>query len=69
MNSKQPGEMIQLDHMTVYSNSAYIKHFKAICPITKIMVSNVYSNAKSTTAAKFLEKMIDNFPFKPILIS
>jgi transposase len=64
MKSKQLGEMIQLDHMTVYSNSACIKHFKAVCPMTKIMVSNVYSNAKSTTAAKFLEKVIDDFPFK-----
>lgn len=30
MKSKQPGDMIQLDHMTVYSNSACIKHFKAV---------------------------------------
>lgn len=64
IKSKQPGEMIQLHHMTVYSNSAYIKHFKAIYPVTKIMVSNVYSNASSSTAARFLEKMIEDFPFK-----
>ena len=64
MKSKQPGEMVQVDHMTVYSNSTSIKHFKAVCPITKVMVSNVYSNANSSTAAKFLHKMIDNFPFK-----
>jgi len=64
MKSKHPGEMIQVDHMTVYSNSAYVKHFKAVCPVTKVMVSNVYSNANSSTAARFLKKMIDDFPFE-----
>jgi hypothetical protein len=56
--------MVQADHITVYSNSTSIKHFKAVCPVTKVMVSNVYSNANSLTAAKFLQKMIDDFPFE-----
>ncbi len=68
MKSKKPGEMVQLDHMTVYCNSVTIKHFKAICPVSKIMVPNAYSNATSSTAAKFLQKIIDAFPFKILSI-
>lgn len=55
--------MVQLGHMTV-SNSASIKHFKAVCPMTKIMVSNVYPNAKSITDTKNCNLMINTVNLK-----
>jgi putative transposase len=63
MKAKEPGELIQVDHMTVYCNSQRIKDFKAACPVTKMLVTEVYQNATSNTAKRFLEKMQAEFPF------
>lgn len=65
---KEPGEMVQIDHMSVYSDGSCVKHFKAVCPVSRFMVANVYSNATSYTAAKFLKKVINDAPFKISLI-
>jgi putative transposase len=64
MKGSNPGEMLQIDHMSVYSNSACVKHFKAVCPVSKFMVCEVYTNASSKTAASFLEKVLKDAPFK-----
>jgi len=64
MKAENPGEMIQIDHMSVYCNSSCIKHFKAVCPVTRYMVCEVYTTASSTTASKFLTKVIEDMPFK-----
>ncbi len=64
MKGTVPGEMIQIDHMSVYSNSACVKHFKAVCPVSRFMVCEVYRNATSKTAAEFLEKVRKEMPFK-----
>ncbi len=58
MRAKQPGELIQIDHMTVTRNGITAKHFQAWDPITKYMVIDIYYNAKSRTARKFLRKVI-----------
>ena len=68
MKSSKPGELIQVDHMTVYSSSNNVKHFKAVCPKSKIMITNVYSSASSKNAKSFLEKMIAELPFPIISI-
>ena len=54
-----PGEMIQIDHMSVSKNQKSLKHFQAWDPITKTIVADVSSNAKSITAKRFLEKLIE----------
>lgn len=64
MKSTKPGEMLQIDHMTVCSNSQSIKHFKAVCPVSKFMVCDVYTTASSKVAANFLRKVIAETPFK-----
>lgn len=64
MKGKQPGEMVQMDHMTVIIEGKTIKHFKAVCPVSKFMVCAVYSSASSKKATEFLEKVIDNMPFR-----
>jgi hypothetical protein len=63
MKPLNPGEMIQVDHMTVTKNNITCKHFQAWDPITKFIVADVVSNAKSITAAKFLQKVIKDMPF------
>jgi len=63
MKGSKPGEMVQIDHMSVYSNSVGVKHFKAVCPVSKIMFCEVYHNATSKTAATFLQKVILDAPF------
>jgi transposase len=54
------GELIQIDHMVVTENNVSMEQFSA----TRILVSEVYSNANSHSAMKFLEeKVIKDFPF------
>ena len=64
MKRTQPGEMVQIDHMSVYLNSKGIKHFKAICPKTRFMVAHAYSRATSINAANFLALVLAKMPFK-----
>lgn len=59
-----PGEMVQMDHMTVnIPGQGIIKSFSAICPYTKTAVVDFYDRATSGNAAKFLQHAIDSFPF------
>lgn len=64
MEAKKPGELVQVDHMCPrhYSGTQY-KHFRAICPITKISFGQVYRKATAANAAQFLRYMISKFPF------
>ena len=65
MKAHRVGEMIQMDHMSVDLGMGFkVKHFQAICPLTKITVSRAYTEAKSTVAADFLSQVIDELPFE-----
>ena len=64
MKPSSPGEMVQIDHMTVSKNNISFKHFQAWDPITKTIVAEVASGAKSSTAARFLKKVVADLPFK-----
>lgn len=55
--------MIQIDHMTVTKNGFSFKDCGAWEPLTKTAVADVYSNASSQTANRFLEKVIKEMPF------
>lgn len=62
MKAKEPGELVQVDHMGVYCNSQHIKDFKAACPVTKMMVTEVYTNKPQAIAPKdFWRKCSRNF--------
>jgi putative transposase len=61
---EQPGQMMQIDHMVVTKNQLHFKHFQAWDPYTKTIVAEAYSAATSTSAKKFLTKVINEFPFK-----
>jgi hypothetical protein len=52
------GELIQIDHMTVTKNNVVMKQFTAIDPTTRMIVSEVYNNATSYTAMKFLTEKV-----------
>lgn len=63
------GELIQVDHMDVnLHNGSSVKHFKAICPITKFVVEQAYTRATSQVAAEFLQHAIKSFPFPIVSI-
>jgi transposase InsO family protein len=65
MKAQHPGELFQIDHMSVSLASDYhIKHFQGICPVTKIAVKQAYSRATSNTAKQFLEYAQERLPFK-----
>lgn len=68
MKASKPGEMIQIDHMTVTKNNITMKHFQAWDPKTKTIVAEVTANATSNAAAKFLYKVIQEMPFKVVSI-
>ena len=64
MKSSCPGELIQVDHATISLDSGYsFKHFSAVCPVTKCIVEQAYTSASSHIAEKFLNVMIEKFPF------
>jgi putative transposase len=60
----KPGEMVQIDHMSVTVNQITVKHFQAWDPKSKYIQANVYSNATSSTAKRFLLELIRKAPFK-----
>lgn len=67
MKATKPGELIQVDHMTIdIPGFGPVKHFNAVCPITKYAVYQAYQEATSRNTADFLEQMKKEFPF-PIL--
>jgi transposase len=65
MKAEVPGQLIQIDHMTVKLINGYsVKHFKAICPVTKIVSEQVYTTATSKIGKRFLDHIKNDFPFK-----
>jgi len=61
---KSPGEMVQIDHMSVTKNQLSLKHFQAWDPISKYIDAHVCSNATSRSAKTFLCKLVKEAPFK-----
>jgi putative transposase len=69
MKAKKPGELIQVDHACVeFVSSKEIKHFQAVCPVTKWSVEMAYGVATSAVAAHFLDHMQKSFPFSILSI-
>jgi len=62
------GERIQVDHMTVTKNGISVKHFKAWERKSKFIHAQLYSNATSRSARKFLMELLERFPFRIISI-
>jgi transposase InsO family protein len=64
MKAVVPGELIQIDHMTVrWTERLEIKEFKALCPVSKQMVARVFSSASAHNARRFLDTLRQTLPF------
>ena len=64
MKAREPGELLQMDHATIKLGCGKnVKHFKAICPITKLVAEKAYTNATSTLAEDFLKHAQEHLPF------
>jgi len=64
MKGKEPGELLQADHMTVTKNGICFKHFQLWDPVTKVIFAKAVSNATSSAAAKFLIDAQKQLPFQ-----
>jgi putative transposase len=62
---KEPGQLVQLD--TVYVTLApgcHVKHFTGYCPVAKWTVAQAFERATASSAARFLDKLLADMPFK-----
>ena len=57
------GERVQIDHMTATKNGVTVKHFQAWERKSKYIHAQIYSNAKATSARKFLKELIQVAPY------
>ena len=53
----------QLDHMTYAAGGQTLKEFRAICPVSRVMVTRVCSRATAGNARRFLMDLVDALPF------
>ena len=61
--SRQPGELVQIDHLSASRDSKQLKEFKAVSPVGKQMVVQVFSRATAHNAKRFLETVRAQLPF------
>jgi putative transposase len=62
------GERVQIDHMTVTKNGICFKHFQAWDRRSKYIDAQIYSNATSLSAKRFLLDFVKNAPYKILSI-
>jgi hypothetical protein len=63
-NKMHMGENVQIDHMTVTKNGVSFKHFQAWDRRSKFIHAQLYSNAKSSSAKRFLLEFLEKAPLK-----
>lgn len=65
LSAQSPGEAIQVDHMSVpMTSGCVLKHFNAVCTVSRWNTAEVYKKASARTASNFIDKMIKQSPFK-----
>lgn len=62
------GERVQIDHMTVTKNGLSFKHFQAWDRRSKFINTAIFSNAKSSSAKRFLLDFVRRSPYKILSI-
>ncbi|MEI8295468.1 MAG: integrase core domain-containing protein [Alphaproteobacteria bacterium] len=62
------GERVQIDHMTVTKNGITFKHFQAWERKSKYICANVYTDAKASSAKRFLLEFMKQAPFTVLSI-
>ncbi len=64
MKSRQPGELMQIDHLSViFREGITCKELKTTCPITGMTILRAYSRATSRNAKDFLIYLAEQLPF------
>jgi len=62
------GERVQVDHMTARKNGVTCKHFQAWERCSKFIHAQIYSNAKASSAKRFLIELVEKAPFAVLSI-
>ena len=74
LRPKQPGDMVQIDHMSVIVNQISVKRFQAWDPITKSVHAQLYVQFSTRATAKSSVKFLDElqgalgFPIRSIQV-
>ncbi len=61
MRSSTPGQLVQVDHMSISRDGKTLKEFRAVCPSTKIMFCRVFTCATAYNACRFLNALLDDY--------
>ncbi len=61
--ARKSGELVQVDHMTCAADGQTLKEFRAICPVSRFMVTRVCSRATAGNARRFLMDLVGALPF------
>lgn len=65
LHGKDPGDVVQVDHMSVpMSAGPTVKHFNAVCTVSRWNVADAFSAASAKTAKSFIDKLIKESPFQ-----
>ena len=59
-----PGELVQIDCMTVSRDGQVLKELRAVDPVTRIMVCRVFARATARNAKRFLAAGVKIRPFE-----
>jgi len=68
MKAAQPGELVQIDHMTVHADGRTLKQFHAKDPITKALHARACSGATARAAASFLDEAARRMPIRSVQV-
>ena len=61
--ARRAGELLQVDHMTYTCVEQTPTEFRAVCPVSKFMVTRVYSPATAGNGRRFLIDLLGALPF------
>ena len=58
----RPGELVQIDHMSLHRDGKHLKEFKAVSPLGKQLVARAYARATAHSAKRFLQAVQADLP-------
>ena len=60
--ANDPGELVQIDHLSLHRDGRHLKEFKAVSPDGKQLVARAYSRATTHNAKRFLAVVQADLP-------
>ena len=60
--AQRPGELVQIDHLSLHRDGRHLKEFKAVSPVGKQLVARAYSRATAHNAKRFLAAVQADLP-------